>query len=1072
MNITTVEKLAIIWKSLTPKSYNIITRIIVSAGLGLMAIPSLIQVVCLYFFGKDFYLTIFGQSNILVGLIVVLIGLIYNIISQLIDAPKKPENSIKNSQISNSKIIQVQGDFYEGASSQDLQEIKEILKDNSPLKDEWFKQIQLYKNLLNEYKPKTALKLVEALETRLNDSNLSSNSILRSEIAYLKGLCLEMIKNRVTDAYKCFIIAYELNSIKDVVKERACISYYMTEEYDKAQVLVNDILSTNSLNEFANAINVLLKPDSIAEGMNSVSKIVSGNRDFNRIIHLNVRNKEQFNNLVTSHPQLIQDGVVLTLLESTHQNYKNNLYIAEVAITRFLREFKILFNTIDYDNNRLLISTHNLLDSFMKLLQNSEITEYYVQIDFFRVFTGYLISKDDAAVFELQRLYNQNNNNDELLSLILSNVLQQSDKIDEAIQILNGMSQETPNSISLLLYCHYRADDIESYATTANRRIKLLEKIDSLATEEILRMVGVLAVHDKAKDIDLDKLSNISVEVPQYFEFIKIYRDLYVSGPKEEYTEWLLANKDVILKSEISISHYLQDAFFLNKNFDECITIVELKEDQFLSAFEISNYIWALHYAKANNHKLLKWLKHWRNNLPYNSAFTKLEIQKRTLISDWGECLDICKYAISHDQDELFMLYLAISCFHLNSTDEIENYVKTLAKFNYQNAVTALQVANILLQFKFHKEGMELCYYWAKEKDNKQARTMFFMSFLKLPWDDFFVTFDEVEEGCYVFYKINGKDEGFVKIIEPNDEFSKQLLGHKTNDVIEIKRPLGNIVDSYKIGIICNKYLALKMEIIEETKNPQSGLGMQSFNIEEDGSPLDIIHQIAGLPNENPYNVYEEYYSQKILFSQLAFSTSELRENLIHVYYKLVYEKNGLLKMDPKAFPLLDFFQEYDFILDFTSLLHFYILEKEGKYTFKNKFKIPSFIMVLINSYRNEPLGMVHHEDYVLDKEYYDHLIAWINEKCEIINPASLLDIMDDATTGNTIENELGRYLINQAAMVQEFPNSVLITDDLFFYTMYPLSQKKLISTDVFLVYEMVKDIAIEFNVIDPSDNE
>lgn len=1071
MSITTVERLATIWKSLKSKPHDKFARIVILGGLGIMTTP-LINILWFYIIGERIYLKIFGQNDLYIGLTTVVVGLIYHLISQKINAPGKPKNSIKNSQIIDSKVIQVQGDYFEGATSQELQEIKDLFKDNSPLKDEWFKQIQIYKNLLNEYKPKTALKLVEALETRLNDSDISSNPILKSEIAYLKGLCLEMIKDRITDAYKSFIIAYELNSAKDAVKERACIAYYMTEEYDKAQVLVNEILSTNSLNEFANAINILLKPDSIAEGMNSVSSIVSGNQDFNRIIYLNVRNKGQLNNLVTSQPQLIQDGIELTLFESIHQNYKNNVYIAEVAITRFLREFKILFNTIDYDNNQLLISTHDLLDSFMKLLQNSEITEYFVQIDFYRVFTGYLISKEEAAVFELQRLYNQQNNNDELLSLILSNVLQQSDKIDEAIQILNGLSQETPNSISLLLYCHYRANDIESYATTANRRIKLLEKIDSLATEEILRMIGVLAVHDREKDIDLDKLSSIPVEVPQYLQFIKIYQDLYASGPKEEYTEWLSANKDVLLKSEISISHYLQDAFFLNKNFDECIGIIEIKEDQHLSAFEISNYIWALNYAKANNHKLLKWLKHWRNNLPYNSAFTKLEIQKRTLISDWGECLYICKYAISHDQDELFMLYLAISCFHLSSTDEFANYAETLANFNYQNPVTALQVANILLQFKFHKEGMELCYYWAKEKDNKQARTMFFMSFLRLPWDDFFVTFDEVIEDSYVFYQINGKDEDFVKRIESNDEFSKQLLGHKTNDVIEIKKPLGNTTDSYKIGLICNKYLALKMEIIEETKNPQSGLGMQSFNIDEDGSPLDIIHQIAGLPNENQNDVYEEYYSEKILFSQLAFSTSELRDNLIHTYYKLVYEKKGLLKMDPKAFPLLDFFQEYDFIVDFTSLLHFYILEKEGKYTFRSKFKIPSFIMVLINSYRNEPLGMVHHEDYVLDKEYYDDLIAWINEKCDIINPASLLDIMDDATTGNTVENELGRYLINQAAMVQEFPNSVLITDDLFFYTMYPLSQRKLISTDVFLVYQMVKDAAIEFNVIDPSNNE
>lgn len=1068
MNITTIEKLVTIWKSLKPKSYNITTRIFVIAGLSLMTVPSLIQVVCLYLFGKDFYITIFGQNNVLGGLAIALIGLIYNIISQSIEAPKKPKNSINYSSIIDSKVIQVQGDYYEGASNQEIQEIKDILKDNSPLKEEWFKQILIYKNLLNEYKPKTALQLVEALEERLNESNLSSNSVLKSEIEYLKGLCLEMIKDRVKDAYKSFILAYELNSNKEAFKERACIAYYMTEDYDEAQVLANNILSTNSLNEFASAIIVLLDSKGIPEAIDSVSKIVFENRDFNRIIYLNTRNKSEFIILISRYPNLVQDGVTLALLESTHQNYKNNQYIIEIALARFLREYKILFHTIDYDNSEVLSSTHNILTEFMALLQNSEIKENYIQIDFFRIFTGYLISKDDTAVFELQKLYDQQEKNDELLGLILSNVLQQSDKISEAIQILIGLNQDAPNNINLLLYCYYRANDIESYITTVNKRIKLFSKIDSLATEEILRILGFLGMKGRVNDIDLETFFNNETDVPQYIEFIKIYKDLFVSGANAKYDEWLTINKDILLSSEFNISHYLHDAFFMNKNYAECIAVIELKEDQLYAPYEISNYIWSLYKVKANNQKLLKWLKYWRDNFPYNSTLSRLEIQKRSLISDWGECLNICKYAISNEQDEQFMLYLAMSCFHLNSKDEFANYAEALSTFSYKNAITALQIANALIHFKFHSEGIELCYYWAKEKDDKQARTMFFMSFLQLPWNDFFVTFDEVKEGCYVFFQINAEDNDFMKKIE-NDEFSKQLVGHKTDDIIQVKRQFGSTVDSIKIGAICNKYLALKFEIINETKNPQSGLGMQSFTIKEGSSPFEAIQDLAGDSNKFPDDVYEEYYSQKIKFSQMAFYAPELRENLIHAYFKLVYEKDGILKIDPKAFPLLDFFQEYDFILDFTSLLHFFLLEKEGGFTVKSKFKIPSFIIVLINLYQNERLGMIHHKDYVLDKEFYDQLIFWINEKCDIVNPVSLLDLMDGAAVESKMENNLSLYLMNQVAMIQEFPNSVLITDDLFFYTMYPFSQKKLISTDVFLVYEMVKNTTFEINLIDPN---
>lgn len=1062
MNITTLERLTTIWKSLKPKSYNVLTRIIVISGLGLFAVPSLIQIICLSVFGKEFYITIFGKNDTYIGLVLVVIGLIYNIISQWNEKPDQPKNKIKNSLLYKSKVVQVvNGNYYEGVSDQDL---KEILKSDGTLKDEWFKQIELYKGLLNEFKPITALQLVEALESRLNTSNLSNNKILRSEIEYLKGSCLELIKTRVKEASNFFVNAYELNPENPVMKERACVSYFKIEEFDKAQQLVSEILATNSLNIYANAVKVLLKPDDISETIKSVPNSVTGSIDFNWIIFQNTRNRKDFESLTNDHPRLILQGVELALLDLTYKNYKTNLFSIEVAVIRFLKEYKILCHTIEHDNEELLKSTHGILENFMELLRDTEIKESLIKIEFLRIFIGYLISREESAIFELQRIYALDDTKDELLGLILSNILQQVGKTEEAVNQLKLMNQDSINVLNLMIYCAFQLNDADLFISSSNTRLDLYEEINAAALEDALRIIDFVAIHERINELNLDSFIE-KIQNPDYAEFIFIYSQLHLNGANEDYTTRLSNIHDSILNSGNNLSLYLQNAYFMNNNFEDCIQVLEVKQGNLRLPLEISNYIISLYRIKSHNDKLLKWLKYWRVNIGYNANFVRVEIQKRGFISDWQKCADICKFALTHDQNEYYILHLALSYFHRNDKDNFSKEKDRFISFSYQEASNALKVSSILIHFEFYEEGLELCYYWAKEKDDKQARTMFFSSFLDVP-SKFFEPFDEVKEGMYVLYLRNESEKRHTKKIDGND-FSKSLIGKKVGDSISIKRPYDDTFDTIKVHAICNKFLALKFEIIDETENPQSGLAIQSFKIDEDGSPMDIINKIAGISNRPQEDPFERYYANELKFSQLAFYASELKENLVHTYFKLVYEKRGILKMDPKVFPDFDLSADYDFILDFTSLLHIYKLEQDGKFKSDYKYKISELVLVMLNSYRIERFG-VRNENYVLDDQYYVNLINWIETSCEIVHPTTLLDIMDNKSEDFAVDNNLSLYLLNQFAMIQMYPNSILITDDQFFYTMYHPELKKLMSTDIYLFYEGVKNIRI---TIDKSDS-
>ncbi|MCB0409186.1 MAG: hypothetical protein KDD29_03145 [Flavobacteriales bacterium] len=298
---------------------------------------------------------------------------------------------------------------------------------------------------------------------------------------------------------------------------------------------------------------------------------------------------------------------------------------------------------------------------------------------------------------------------------------------------------------------------------------------------------------------------------------------------------------------------------------------------------------------------------------------------------------------------------------------------------------------------------------------------------------------------------INDDENIQIKKIE-SDDFSKQLLNLKVGDEINRKQLMGNKTDRIRIVGIVNKYLALKLEIMKETDNPHSGLGLQSFKLEDGENPLDMLLSILP-PIEERVDPFDEYYSEKLTFSQLPWMSSELNQNLIHTYYKLVNDYKGLIKVGLTHFLSFPVIKEPNFILDFTSLPHFFELCKKGELELNVKFKISSYTKVLLKQYKENNLSYRKTEKYTLDLDYYTELEQWIKEYCEEVSPTSLLDMTSDR---EPIKEPLVMYLLSNSAMLDEVENSILITDDLTYYRIYPIEMNKLVSTNFFLIYHQL----------------
>ncbi len=933
----------------------------------------------------------------------------------------------------------------------DVDLIIEKIVDHTPLMNDWRSQLDLYEDLIKAFKPKTAFELVAALEKRTVNEGLESNELIKSKIEFLKGLCFELDTETIKESHLCFIRAHECNKQNTFYQEKACFSYYISDDLDSANSLVHSILARDKFNVVANCVKVLINLQNFEDYIYEVPNVIKEDINFKRLLYISLNRNSNIQEYVRIFPAIILSAEELKLEEVTYEKYKLSLYIVELVINKFLRENRITFDKIENYNDEFQKQARKILSTFINTLKSSEL-KINNGIRFFSIYLNYLESNDRSFIKELKEVYQDFDlPKDEIFGLLLANVLQIEEREKEAVEILSKMDKPSHNILRLKVFCANKTEDVELIRTTILEIISSTSRYTVLETTDLLRALRIADSLDGLEGLNIQFPSDINFENEYYKTIIETFMNTlnnqHLESSELESLYLKLAGEDIVFKS------CLLQMFFRGETYSRSIEVFETfenKED--LIPLDVQIYISSLLKLNIKNKELLQWLKYWRENIVYRGDFARIEIQKLSTINDWDNVLVVAKEGYTKEGNEYFLLYIFISCYYLTDKATIEEYLHELSTKELNEAQVANQITQILLQFDFIEEAFELGYKWAKEKDNKDARTIFFSTILSgKDLDRVFINYQNVIEGSYVRYRINDQEKINTKIVG-YDDFSNQLLGLKIGDSIDQQQVFGTRIDKISIVGIVNKYLALKFEIMEETDNPHSGLGLQSFKIDPEKNILEEL--ISILPKqEKQSDPFEEYYSEKITYSQLPWMSSEINRNLIYTYYKLIYEYKGLIKVGLEHFLNFPVIKNPRFILDFSSLPHFYELSKKGQFNPNVKFVISSYSKVLLRQYEEDRLSYRTYESYSIDKEYYRNLDSWINTNCEVVSPTSLLDMTAEK---GTIKEPLVMYLMSNSALLNEIENSILVTDDLTFFKFYPLQMNNLISTNFFLIYHQM----------------
>jgi hypothetical protein len=957
----------------------------------------------------------------------------------------------------------------------------EYIENNLPQKSkileaEWKRQLEVYKENIYNFKPKTALNLLVKLEESFISNDSKPTNALLASIEFLKAQCFELL-GQANEMHKCYVRAYGLDSITLQIKEKACYSYAKIGGKEKSNKLIQEILNIDEFNPIAWAVKIFNSDNKDLENLLSETpQVVVNDSNFKRIVYFNTFNNREFENqfYVYAKYNFFKNLEYLEKEQITLSNYKEVIYLIEITLSQLLRTPYIEFTRIKTNNLDIVKSTNNILGNFLKGLSNSEILENYKIVEFCYLYTEFVLHESKESVVKMKSFYKDIDKNNVSLLMILTNSLQLIGEENEAIAIINEQENKFIELIHLKAFCFLKKSNIEEYVKTAKELLLLITKIDFVSCESILGLAVSLNIYHRLEEIESCAfIDNKEFEFDYLKKLIVSFVAILKKQTNGDEINVLHSFEDEIFKSDSNLRFYIPYSYFILEKYELAITAFEKYVSKEKESRDLFFYILSLDKSRSSHNKLLILLEIWRTKFSFNEELLRIEADICRQLPDWERCLTICEYYLSiQNNDESFLTLELISLNELNTipkNSRIEELVGIFSDFNFKFYGHVHNVSKILIENGFHKVALNILYTKAIDTGNILARMDFFFATIQMP-EGVIQENDIVEIGSYVKYSLEN-DVKFIEIKSGNP-FAEKLIGHKKGEIVNFERPMLKSIDSVLILRIMDKYLCLHDEILEEVKtNPYSGFPMQSFEF-KDSSPESLNETFVNLfgaegtiQKQRQDDTFKNYYNYNLSFTELIIQIYS--SDYLGGYFNLVAVKDGIAQIPMVYYPQNTSYKEKEFVIDFSSLLILHQISREHNITFKDKFLIAKGVVEYIRAFlkkeRLEPrermsinvtLDGVNPSLLPVDTSksniaYLDKLLEWIDSNCIETIVISKLDLIRklDGKMGNEIFMNL---LIENVSLIMEKENRVLITDDSVYLKFYPLQSGKTISSELY----------------------
>ena len=921
--------------------------------------------------------------------------------------------------------------------------INNVFEGLSFLLTEYKQQLEEINNLILSFKPKTALDLLNGLEERIKIGEAKIDDKIKSKLLYLKAQCKsDLIEYSKEDSGKDFVQAYKLNNTDELLKEKACVEYLNLKDNVKAIELSDQILQTDEYNISAWFVKVLTSGD-IKNYLKSVPKIVFDNYGFQQsVIYqiIRIENLDFFENLKEYGFELNIDFEKYK--EVTFDNKISWLIAIDLALTKVFNKYPTKYIA----GERILLEeipeiepTISLAEIFVNTLDKTEISNTICHQKFYYYYLSYIQTHNDNDFENINKSFQDLQKPFWFYTYFMCQILNHKKQYGKTLALLNEyenlkgeLNSEYFLFKSVVFHLLDKDDEIEKLFD------QYLQSIDILNEKHILNIdnafFGVQSRnYDKElytrelekvlkKDFSFDELK-VFFEILIKLRYIKEYDN-------EEIYEQIIHIKDCEL-FDVNCKVLIASNLDLIGKVKGAINYMEAFIDKSKISGALRLYIILLHKQlhdkndeeRGRYKELLELLKFWReNNLYIDELLLGFEHNFYVEIDnlDYLEQIDELLHKEFPNNEQYLFFYLS-TLERKKSFDKIDE-ICTDIKTVFDDEAIGLNISFIMIRNNINiSKGFGILYNLALNINNTNARKNYFTTSLLLI--DFFEQYEEVELGYWVAYNVNGKIEK-KKIINA-EGLNKEFIGKKKGESFSTKSSMSNNLNTIVIIEIYNDAMKLLRDISEEANNPINELGFESLQVPKDAEEMKkfLIEQfgISGTQEkERVDNLLNDYYGYQVGFTEIV--RGVFRENYLNAYLHLTNVKGCKFTTIPNAFSQKIASNDYvEFILDLSTLLLFFSLERDMDFKFKHKFKISHLIKKGIEDelleLKNSPEssmsiqitteGITRYdipENYKEKREeFINSILAWIDENCEIDFVEEKLDLIPKLR-----QNEIG----------------------------------------------------------------
>lgn len=938
------------------------------------------------------------------------------------------------------------------------------------LKAEWKRQLEVYKEEIAHCKPRTALDLLDKLEDAIKESEAELPPKVMAILHRLKALCYEMMRDKayVNEYHECFLL--DSTNIQYMEHEAIRLFYHgdisgarklamNIKEHDEDNPVASFVCCYDDDREvFCNQLRAL--PPYIANSsmlLSCVFQYIASRKTINSNEPLIGFMKDNY------HPRIDVEGAPSLLMD----NHRRIEYVQFVFLTitqGFFFDKRIEATPIIEE----IAALSSVLADQMK---GTEMEKLFPETYFFSAFTKYVCGGDKAFLLEAAKYCDKNKEN---YCMMLAVSLQYEGYLKEALDVVERCASDQTHFLKMYIY-NKMGERVKAF-TEYGLYMKSLSRVDNITFMRIFNgLISKVVYPNESEAIDLVDLSLKSYEDEKHRQIV-IDLQKCVASPNEENYKKLyedVADEDSVIRAGVA---YLA---LLSGHYQLAVSIYEGVVKRGVYDGNMFYYMQALHLSKTHNALLLELLKEWRLNADHQEIrLLDIELQLRTILREWEEALDVIRLLIGMVRmtEYLISTYLIILLKN-KKLDEIAELKDIVPSISFTTDAYIHNTASALFEAGFLSDAMNFLLPYAQNKEKPDLRMLYLtLSNATNEKETVLKQYDEVKEGVYVFYILNGieQDDPLFMKSDSDSRIINSLLGHKSGEKVLVKKEFGNAYDTVEIKEIVNDHYALLKGIYAEMKNPvASNLPTTMFQLPESGGVEAIndflVKTFAGQEEERRKavrDIHERYEAGEIPFGMVPVLLYE--GDFIRGYYILCSKEHGILLNPTCRQEVISEDPSVEYVLDYSSLMLFYELSRTDGLTFKHQFVVSKVVEEIaerqiekLEKSQNEVMSMnitlegvepiIHSKE---SKQWalglFRGLLEWIYKNCKIETAEGRLDVLREHDISEELSEGYSMDYVADYMKLVEDKNRILISDDKLLQQMY-LPRQRGISTHTYL---------------------